>query len=126
MKYLFYRLYKLAEKSKTSYSLKFVACNLFFTLIFFNSLSLILILEYFKIIVLTNVLGPNILILFFFVILFLIYLFFNYKDNYKKILNKYQLKEERSLLSFIFWTYIIISLLSPFALIFIMYVAPKL
>lgn len=126
MKYLFYRLYRLAEKSKTSYSLKFVASNLFFTLLFFNSLSLILILQYFNIIVLFDILSADVLIVSFLIILILVHLFFSYKDNYKKIINNFQLKEDTKLLSILFWSYIILSLVSPFALSYMIYVVPKL
>jgi hypothetical protein len=121
MKYLFFRLYRLAEKSKTTYPLKFVACNLFFTLLFFNGLSLILILQYFNIIILTDILSTDVLIVSFIIILILVHLFFSYRDHYKKIIEQYQFKEEGISLSIVFWGYVILSLSSPFVLMYVVY-----
>jgi hypothetical protein len=118
MNCIYCRLYKLVEKTKTSSSFNFVACNLVFTILFFNVLTIALILEIQNIVKIFDIFSSTSLIAFGLFLLLLVHLYFNYKKRYLKIIEKYNLIKTSTYNSVLFWIYLIASLILPFILVY--------
>jgi succinate dehydrogenase/fumarate reductase cytochrome b subunit len=117
MEFIYYKLYKLAEKGKSYAPYYFTACALFSILIFFNILGIAILLKIFNIVNLFN-LDISILLLFMIIPFILINLYFSYKSRYKSIIKKYDNIEYSWVKSLYFWLYAIISFFLPPLLLF--------
>ena len=112
MEFIYYKFYKLAEKGKSFADYYFAAIGLFSMFIFFNILSIGILLSALKIV---DVFAINEFVLLLFIIIHFIFFYFYFTKNskYKSIVNKYDNTSYPWVKSMYFWLYVIISFFLP-------------